>query len=266
MYPTLNLLGKTIGSYSLLSLIGLVITAIFLYLLNRNRKTLPDQLLHISLCAVAGLLIGAHLLYGITRIPAILDVIINKSDRLSTIKDYFFLLMEGFNGMVFYGGLFGGLIAGLMYCKYVKLDQKAYLNATVPGIPLFHAFGRIGCFLSGCCYGIESRFGPVYQRAIPWEANHVQRFPVQLLEATLDILLCVFLTVLLIKFGNRFSLIKIYLLCYSIIRFFDEFLRGDEIRGIWGPLSTSQWISLFIIIFLCIRYLQISKLYKSSRI
>lgn len=254
MYPTFKLLGNSIGSYVILSILGVLISGLVIYLLNRKREINKDQLLHLSLVAIAGLLIGGHLLYGITQLPYIIDVFINKSDRLSTIKDVVFLFAQGFGGMVFYGGLFGGIVAGYLYCRKLHLNTAHYTNALAPAIPLFHAFGRIGCFLTGCCYGIESKYGFTYIHALYEEANHIQRFPVQLLESLLEFVLFIILSLLLIKFGNRFSLIRIYLLSYSGIRFLDEFLRGDQIRGIWGPFSTSQWISLLIILVIVIEY------------
>ena len=70
----------------------------------------------------------------------------------------------------------------------------------------------------------------------------------QPLEALLELLIFVFLLVMLIKKDDAFSVTSTYLLIYSVVRFLDEFLRGDALRGFWGPLSTSQWISLAIFI------------------
>lgn len=255
MYPTFYLLGREIGAYAALSLIGVLVAGLTIYILNRNSTIRKDQLLHLFLISIAGLFIGAHFLYGITQLPHIIDVLINKRDSLSTIEDVYYLFAHGFGGMVFYGGLIGGLLAGYLYCGKLYLNTHEYMNALAPAIPLFHAFGRIGCFLSGCCYGIESEFGFIYTHSLVEEANHVQRFPVQLLEVFLELILFIVLSFLLIKYRNRFSLIRIYLFSYGMIRFFDEFLRGDLLRGMWGPFSTSQWISLLIIIVLIVEYI-----------
>ena len=58
----------------------------------------------------------------------------------------------------------------------------------------------------------------------------------------------VVLLLIYLKKGDAFPVTPVYLICYSVIRFFDEFLRGDVARGIWGPFSTSQWISLVIFV------------------
>lgn len=139
-----------------------------------------------------------------------------------------------------------------------------YSDICTPIIPLFHCFGRIGCFLGGCCYGIESSFGfTVHNNILNPSINDVQRFPVQLLEAALNLILY-FILFYLFK-NNKFKgkLIAVYLILYSIIRFFDEFLRADEYRGFLFGLSTSQIISILIFVgsfaFLLLNYLKIKK-------
>ena len=114
-------------------------------------------------------------------------------------------------------------------------------------IPYVHAFGRIGCFCAGCCYGIEYT-GPLSV------AGH---FPVQLLEALLLFAFAFVILGLVCKrsrneFGmTGISLFLYYILYYSILRFFLEFLRGDEARGRVSfetgiSLSISQIISLIL--------------------
>ena len=125
-----------------------------------------------------------------------------------------------------------------------------YLDCIAPIVPLFHGIARIGCYFAGCCYGIESRFGfTAYNNPFVPEVNGVSRFPVQLLESTGNFMIAALLFILLASNNKKNSLqgklIYIYFLCYSVLRFFDEFLRGDIARGFIGFLSVSQTISLF---------------------
>ena len=149
--------------------------------------------------------------------------------------DYFWLG----GGFVFYGGLIFGLIFYLIYSKIMKkFDiEKSYI--LIPGLIFGHAIGRIGCFLTGCCYGLKSQ--------VPWSVymSGEYRHPVQLYEAILLIILG-FMSLSWIKScEDNFKIVTNYVLAYSIIRFFLEFLRGDEIRGfLWFSLSTSQFISI----------------------
>ena len=122
-----------------------------------------------------------------------------------------------FGGSVFYGGLLGGMAAGAIYCKKKKFNISEYSDIIAPGVPLFHFFGRIGCFFGGCCYGIESSFGyTVHGNELLSSVNDVQRFPVQLLEATLNLILFIVLARLLSKgalkgqqFGYRSFLFRL---------------------------------------------------------
>lgn len=259
MYPFIILFGESVSLYAILALSGLLISGLFIFFLNKNRLLRHDQLLHISLVSIGGMFLGGHILFGITQLGNIFRVLIHNRDRLSTFHDVFFLFSTGFGGMVFYGGLLGALLAIYIYCKSQYLDFRTYANGLIPAFPLFHAFGRVGCFLSGCCYGTECKYGFTYKDSLVEEANNINRFPVQLLEAVLVLILFFILTIMLKKYDNKYSLTSIYLLLYGIIRFFNEFLRGDIIRGFLGPFSTSQWISLIIIAVISYRHLRNEK-------
>ena len=145
------------------------------------------------------------------------------------------------SGFVFSGGLFG-VIAALMFATRKDADyRRRVFRMVVPSMPLFHAFGRIGCFLAGCCYG-KSLATPLMIGGI-----ELTRIPVQILETFLEFILFIVITVIEKKRANV-DLLKFYLIVDAIIRFCDEFLRGDEIRGIFFGLSTAQWISIAIIV------------------
>lgn len=148
-------------------------------------------------------------------------------------------------GLVFYGGLLGGIPGFFLGKKLIQARFDPAARCAVTMIPLGHAFGRIGCFLGGCCYGIPyTGFGAVtYPEAARIEGA---RFPVQLLEAAL--LFCLFGLLLYCMKGGMsgWRLTALYGGMYSVIRFITEFFRGDEIRGRAWLFSTSQWISLGI--------------------
>lgn len=160
--------------------------------------------------------------------------------------DYFWLG----GGFVFYGGLIFGIIFYLFYSLGIKKFnfQKSYL--LIPGLVFGHAVGRVGCFLTGCCYGSHCD--------LPWAVKMDGEFrhPVQLYEA-FALFYLGFLTLNWIKKNkNNLYIVTNYVLYYSVLRFIIEFFRGDEIRGVfWLSLSTSQLISLgLMIIALIIKY------------
>ena len=249
MYPYVHLLGKDISSYMLTAATGFVALLIIAWLITRRRNDIDQtQILHISLASMGGAVIGAHLLYGIVNFRVLIIAAKDGFSQIHSFLEMTELIGSVFGGMVFYGGLAGGIVGTLWYLKTMKMPLSPYLDIMSFCIPLFHGFARIGCFLGGCCYGIESEFGLEYHNAILVSANGVRRFPVQLLESSCNFILFGFLLVMFQK--NRLSnrLIYIYLILYSIIRFFDEFLRGDAIRGHIGALSTSQFISVIVLI------------------
>ena len=249
MFPTIELFGNTVGVYGIAALLGIFAAGIFACRTAKKRGYDDNDMIILLLISCIGIVIGSHLLYAFTK----LDVIVTFFTHFSEIiADGFFFngLAEIFGGSVFYGGLLGGIAAGLIYarCRKKKLDLIAFADILAPAVPLFHTFGRIGCFLGGCCYGVESDFGFVFEHSLVEAANGVRRFPVQLVEAGFNLLLFVALAWLLKKGLCKGKLFYLYLLSYSVGRFVLEFWRGDAYRGILFGVSTSQLISILLFV------------------
>lgn len=256
MYPSLDIFGRQVGTYPLAFILGLFACVLLgLYLGKIRRFKYYEDILLILLVAGAGILIGGHLLYAVTRCFATVKIL-TTVEGLSTVETIGVILAT-FGGSVFYGGLIGSLVALLIYTKHAKtINRPDTFDIYAVCIPLFHCFGRIGCFFGGCCFGIECKIGFITNsNSLNPVINGVRRFPVQLLEAFLN--LCIFALILTLfkKEKLRGNLILVYLFIYGIVRFCTEFLRGDEIRGRVLCFSTSQWISLALIAFVVIRVL-----------
>jgi len=186
--------------------------------------------------------------YGVTQ--AVIDMIKGQ--------------VEGFmqGGLVFYGGLIGGVIGALVTMKLLRVNFNDYIESIAPVIPLAHGIGRIGCLMAGCCHGFP------YDGALAVTSPYVPEttlFPIQGVEA----LLLFSLSGTMLLLGKRFKLSGVKLLCvygigYPIIRFTLEFFRGDLIRGIYGGLSTSQWISIGIAT-LCVGLLVYTAMHKADQ-
>lgn len=252
MYPTIEFFGKTIGLYPVLSLLGIFASGLFCCRLAKKRGLDTNDMIVLLMISAIGVFLGGSLLYAVVSLKDSLNVI-PPGFQLDSPQKLFALIQLIFGGSVFYGGLLGGMAAGLIYLRLKRLPLRAFTDIAAPAIPLFHAFGRIGCFLGGCCYGIECEAGFVYTNSLVESANGVRRFPVQLLEAAFNLFLFLLLWRLLTK--GKSGLMRWYLLCYSIARFLLEFLRGDAYRGEAFGLSTSQIISLLILIGLGIAFI-----------
>lgn len=246
MIPNFMILGKAFSPYMLFALAGILVILFFTRGLAQKRGLDDIHMLCLLLFAFVGVFLGGHLLYGITQLEYVVYVLQNL-DKIDSFSLFLGTLMQIFGGSVFYGGLIGALIASLIYIRRTGIPGGPYGDIGALAIPLFHFFGRLGCFTSGCCYGVECSWGITYHYAALAEANGIPRFPVQLVEAGLNLVLFFFLYRCFQKEKLQGKLLAVYLSVYPIYRFILEFFRGDALRGFLGPLSTSQVISLLIL-------------------
>ena len=148
MFPGFYIFEKYISSYVLTSLAG-IFTACPLAIHHYKKRGGNDiSMIFVFLFGGIGCMFGMHLLYGITNIQQWGSLF-----SAPTFGDWWEAAQLIFGGAVFYGGLIGGLIAGFLSIRYQKLDPAVVSDCAAPSIALFHMFGRIGCFLGGCCYG-----------------------------------------------------------------------------------------------------------------
>ena len=152
------------------------------------------------------------------------------------------------SGIVFYGGmLFFLLSVNLSIRRFVLYKRASGWGLAALIVPLFHGFARIGCYFGRCCYGIVAE-GAFFSRFFE------HRLPVQLMESGFNFLL--FAALLLLFYyrkRSRGKLVRVYLWAYASFRFLIEFFRDDALRGGFGPLSFSQWVSLFVLTGLIVR-------------
>ena len=242
MFPFIHVGSLNIGTYGLCILIGAV-AGIGVALIRAKRRSFPvEDTLFLSFFALIGVGVGAKILYLITILP---DLIEHFQEIFTSLEAINLLFTNGF---VFYGGLIGAVLAMWWYTHHFKMDFWQSVELLIPSVPLVHAFGRIGCFCGGCCYGIP--FGPPIGIAFtnsPVAPNGIPLFPVQLVEAGLNFLLFFFLLWFAGKPRPQGRILGAYVIAYAVIRFVLEFLRYDYERGILWVFSTSQWISLILL-------------------
>ena len=235
--------------YGICAAAGGIAAVLCATLLAKKKGYEFEDILLVMLSCGAGLFIGAHILFGITQLSGIISLFRSASE-------YTFLSFNAklfgtyLGGMVFYGGFLGGMAGLAIHCRFNKyVTFKGMIDIYAVCIPLFHIFGRIGCFLAGCCYGIESSWGFItYTNTINPSVNGVVRFPVQLFEAGCNLIIFLVLLFLYKKDKMENRLIFIYMIIYPVCRFILEFFRGDEIRGFIFGISTSQFISILLLI------------------
>lgn len=219
MLPEFRLFGEHFYTYPLLVGFAWALSYVLCANLKIFHGRLQLRLFFIGLFITSWL--GAKLLYLLIA-------------NLETLNSRSFWFGGGF---VFYGGLILGSLFVISFFKCMKLPVK-HLNQLIPILALSHAVGRLGCYLTGCCYG----------ELISDNLRH----PTQLYECLFLLMLA---GILYKRSQNGLPTVTIYLLVYSLFRFIVEFFRGDQVRGILGNgISTSQLISLIIIVVTLITY------------
>lgn len=224
----------TIHGYGLMIGIGIIAAYMMSEYRAKKRGMDSDPLISIALWVVIGGFFSAKILYFITTF----DEILKDPSRLLNLGD----------GFVVYGGIVGGIFFGWLYTRIKKISFWKYFDLVIPSVALAQGFGRIGCFLAGCCYGLqmESPISIVFTHS-DFAPNGVPLLPTQLISSGLDFLHCLILLYAAKKCKYSGQVSALYLIFYSIGRFGLEYLRGDLIRGTVGTLSTSQFISIFIL-------------------
>ncbi|HHU21633.1 MAG TPA: prolipoprotein diacylglyceryl transferase [Acholeplasma sp.] len=231
-----------IDSYTLMAIIGVL--SLILYVVLYLEKRLDFSKQRVNKILILGAISGI-----VTVLFALLfDLLVHylKSGEIRF-------------GVTFLGGVIPGLVCFILLNYFFNKDEreslKEILNVLVRGIILGHMFGRIGCFLAGCCYGTptESFLGVIYPD-VPysprWEifakyGEGVKVHPVQIYEALF--LLGLFLLLHFIPKLRKNSFV-LYLFSYGIFRFLIEFIRGDDRGRLFAYLSPSQILSLVLIV------------------
>lgn len=237
------ILGKTIPSYAFFGIVGIILGLIYLFWQSRSKKQSFDDVVYFYIWSLLFAMLGAKLLYLLIELPSIVKQLSSGSDPLTLLWTY----VTG--GFVFYGGLLGAILGVRLSCSYFKKQPGVFFPLMLPVLPLVHGFGRIGCYFTGCCHGIQTtgHFSVIYTDSIA-APNNIPLLPVQLMEAIADFILFLILHVLSKRTVLNPYLLDIYLLSYCTVRFVLEFFRGDSVRGSFLLLSTSQWISILLII------------------
>lgn len=164
-------------------------------------------------------------------------------------------------GMASFGAYIGGAIAAIVAAKWQQLSTTKFLDCCAPSVALAVTFGRLGCFLNGCCYGKISnlpwalRFpedsGPYYaQLQEGLIAPHQLSLPVhptQLYEAIYGLVLFGVLMRYRKSQKHNGELAALLFILYPLGRFLNEFLRGDD-RGFVFILSLPQFFSVVAVI------------------
>ncbi len=225
MHPIIAKIGPfTIYSYGMMVAIAFLL-GIFVAKREAVRKNIrPDIVYDLGFYLLIGSIIGARIYYvfffdlkGFLEYPVSI-----------------FKVWQG--GLAIHGGIFGGIIAGIIFSRVRKISFWALADLIAPSIMLGQAIGRIGCFLNGCCFGV-----PMVKPLFGMEGH-----PTQIYELILDFIGFLLLWDLRKKIRFEGGLFLLYLMTYSVIRIIVSQFRADNLY-LWNTGITLADLSSLII-------------------
>ena len=254
MYPVFLHLGPiTVHWYGVFMACGFIAAFAHWSLLGRNRGWSYAEISDMLFWIIVSGVVGARIAYVCSEIGYFLD------NPLQIVR-----IDKG--GLIYYGGFVGSAAALLLFAKLRRKRIWNLLDFTISALPLSHAFGRIGCFMNGCCYGrvcdgILSVHFPRASLAVSEQIDagllpvYAERslgvHPVQLYEMAFNF--CLYVALLQIYRTRRIegTLVVAYLWIYAFGRFLLEFMRGHTRIFMFG-LSMAQWTSVSLFLIGCV--------------
>ncbi len=232
----------------------------FIYLYTQRNRFLPniDKISELILLCFVSVFVGGKFFYFLEKPTFFIE---NPGEFFSNLGQ----------GFVFYGSFLFTIPALIWWFKNNQLNVYYSADFLAVGGSLVHGFGKVGCFLAGCCHGkqcaSDNAFGLIFNAEhTAADPKGVPLYPVQLWDALLILAIAVFLMYYRPRRKFDGELFMIYTLVYAIGRFITENFRGDDARGFLfgGWLSHSQFIALLLIIASVILYFRGWKLGRKN--
>ncbi len=237
MFPVLfTIAGFEIRSYGVLIAVGILVGVYLGEKEIRRRGLEPGLMLEFVPYAVIFGLICSRLVFVLTHLDYFTG---NPLQALN--------LRAG--GLSFYGGLAGGVITAALFLRIKKIPFRQFSDCAAPALPAALFFGRIGCFLNGCCYGEPT--------SLPWAATYtsirssaplgVPVHPAQLYEAAGNLIIFGLLWRFREKSFLTGKMFFLFLFLYSGLRLMLERFRADTLAYITPGFA---WTDLFFIVIM----------------
>lgn len=221
----------------------------------RREKLSEVAILDLSIIAIVASMLGARIFHVLVEAP--------EYYWESPIRVLYF--WQG--GFVSLGAFIATILSWLVYLKVKKLNIAQYLDVAGNIAPVIIFFVRIGCFLNGCCYGKPATHWPsvVYDNpsstACLMGFCHVPLYPTQAFFMLNAVVMFIAMIVVR-KYRTAYGQVGAAFLMYEgVSRFFIEFLRGDDDRGVYfnGAISTGQIVMVLFFVAGLAMWIMVSK-------
>jgi|MDTC01.2.fsa_nt_gb phosphatidylglycerol:prolipoprotein diacylglycerol transferase len=230
----------TIHSYGLMIALGVIVAFYVILNLSKHLAINSDQLSELFIWSIVSAFVGGKLFFFLEDIQKYID----NPDLIGG-------AMRG--GFVFYGSLIFTVPMIIFWLKKNQIRVRPFMDILAFAAPILHSFGRVGCFLAGCCHGkvCDSWLGITFNHPDTLaDFKNVPLYPTQLFDIGVNLI--ILLVVISLRKRKQFEgqLFLIYLMLYALGRSIVENYRGDDTRGFLfdGLLSHSQFIAIFIIL------------------
>jgi len=229
-----------VPSFFFMLMIGALLGTFFAARIARKEGADPVAILDMGIIGIVCSVLGSRLFHILIEDPG---YYLEKPIRV-------FYFWQG--GFVSIGAFTMSLLGWIVYLWRRRLDFWRYIDIATTCVPILVFFTRLGCLMVGCCYGKPTDFfihltftdpastAYYFHPGVPLQATQVYF----MLNA-----LIMWGVIMLVYKHRRFygQVLATFFLYYGITRFFIEFLRGDEDRGMWfnGQISTGQIAMIF---------------------
>jgi len=250
--------GIPVFGYGLMMFIGIVSATVFAIHNARKLGVEKDTILDMLMWLVIPGIIGGRVFYIVQKH---IEHGILKGKSLPEVLFAFVNLPDG--GLVFYGAIMGGLLGFLMFCRRRNLNILKMGDIILPSVFVGLGFGRIGCFLFGCCFGGTSLLPWAVQfpkNSVPYlaqigsgyinsdAATSLPLHPTQIYSSLTAFMIATVLMLYLRHRPYNGSVVAVGWVIYPIARFVIEILRNDELGQFGTGLTISQNISLVLFV------------------
>lgn len=225
---------SNIPFYSLFIFLALLSNVVVVSILSKKYNYSYKEIVCLLLYENVGIIGGAKVMSFLTSYKGV--------------KEFNFISL----GLSSYGAVLGALAFIILFCVQFKISIKNTLLTFLPSFPLMYSIGKIGCFLSGCCYGIK--YNGIFKIMYKYSSeaiNNIYLFPIQIVESL--VFLIIFILIMITYKKNKFNIktLSIFIIICGFSKFVLDFFRMSHLSFIsFNQIASIIFILSGIVLFI----------------